>query len=270
LSYASPIKPLIKNQIGSDSREQGNPDSLDIFVQTISRYARLRSSDTQALNELPFTFRRLTHPGTISTVKLHSEDCTILLSGIAFGYKITSTGTRQIISLFLPGDIVDVQRLFFGVIDCSITTLTPAKIANIRKSDFEALVQAHPRIAQALTASVAIEASISREWIVNVGRRDAKSRIAHLLCEFAARMEARELTEEYGLFVPMTQDQIGDALGLTPVHVNRMLRALENEGLIARKGSERTLPNLDALREAGDFTDAYLCQSEGRGSAVSL
>ncbi len=107
-------------------------------------------------------------------------------------------------------------------------------MAFIPRAAFQALILAHPRIGTALWIDTLIDGSIFREWVVNVGRRDARSRIAHLLCEFARRLEVAGLQAEYRYELPMTQEQLADAVGLTPVHVNRILQTLSREGLIER------------------------------------
>ena len=116
---------------------------------------------------------------------------------------------------------------------------------------------ARPAIGAAIIKSTLVEASIVREWVVNVGRRDARERIAHLLCEFAVRLEMRGLSPG-GFELPMTQEQLADATGLTPVHVNRVLKALEAEGLITRQRRHIQFPDWRALQQAGDFSRQYL------------
>jgi CRP-like cAMP-binding protein len=103
-----------------------------------------------------------------------------------------------------------------------------------------------------------VDASIFREWTLNVGRRDARTRTAHLLCEFAMRLEVAGLGEQFDYELPMTQDQLADALGLTPVHVNRTLKALEAEGLIERTRRSVRIVNWKALANVGDFDPNYL------------
>ena len=110
----------------------------------------------------------------------------------------------------------------------------------------------------AMWVDTLIDASIFREWVVNVGRRDARSRIAHLLCEFARRLEAAGLGEDNGYELPMTQEQLADATGLTPVHVNRTLQRLARDGLIVRDKRHIGFPNWEALRRAGGFSETYL------------
>ena len=121
-----------------------------------------------------------------------------------------------------------------------------------------ALVDAHPRVGRALWIDTLIDGSIYREWVMNVGRRPAKQRIAHLLCEFAKRLKMANLGDEHGYSLPMTQEQLADATGLTPVHVNRSLKALEAEGLIVRNRRFVTIPDWERLRDQSGFSEVYL------------
>jgi CRP-like cAMP-binding protein len=115
-----------------------------------------------------------------------------------------------------------------------------------------------PAIGTAVIQLTLVEASILREWVVNVGQRDARARIAHILCEFAVRLEVRGLTSDHGFELPMTQEQLADATGLTSVHVNRVLKGLEADGLITRQRRFIHFDNWRALQDAGDFSRRYL------------
>ena len=103
-----------------------------------------------------------------------------------------------------------------------------------------------------------VDSSIFREWVVNVGRRDARARIAHLLCEFARRLELAGLTNGEGYELPMTQEHLADATGLTPVHVNRTLKRLEKEGLVVRNRRHVGIPDWEQLRAVAGFSELYL------------
>ena len=102
------------------------------------------------------------------------------------------------------------------------------------------------------------DGSIFREWVLNIGRRDARSRIAHLLCEFAYRLSTHDLTPSGVYELPITQEQLADATGLTAVHVNRVLKSLQAEGLIDRNRRIVSFPNWQALRDVADFNPRYL------------
>jgi CRP-like cAMP-binding protein len=124
--------------------------------------------------------------------------------------------------------------------------------------DLQVLARERPAVGHAILVKILVEASIFREWVLNVGRRDSRMRLAHLLCELGVRLEAEGLAEDYGYELPMTQEQLADALGLTPVHVNRTLKALEEEGLIVRSKRSVSFPDWKRLRLVGDFNQRYL------------
>jgi CRP-like cAMP-binding protein len=117
--------------------------------------------------------------------------------------------------------------------------------------------------------SLLVDASIFREWILNVGRRDARTRLAHVLCEFSIRLEAQGLADENGYELPMTQEQLADVLGLTPVHVNRTIMALEAEGFIARDKRRLRFPDWRKMRDVADFNQRYLHLEPQQSGAVA-
>ncbi|HEX8414598.1 MAG TPA: Crp/Fnr family transcriptional regulator [Sphingomicrobium sp.] len=214
--------------------------------------------DKAALAALPHEVRDLNAGSYIVREGTAPGACPVLLEGFAYRQKLASNGERQIVSLHIPGDALDLQHLFLDCADHSVQALTKITVASIPRSALRQLAMARPVIAHAFAVSNQIEASINREWVLNVGRRDAKMRIAHLLCEIAARLAERDLLTVYGLELPMTQEQIGDATGLTSVHVNRMLKTLELEGWIERDGRAIRFPNWEGMRRIADFSPLYL------------
>jgi CRP-like cAMP-binding protein len=172
--------------------------------------------------------------------------------------KYVGSGARQIVSIHMKGDLIDLHNALMGVADHSVQTLTPSKMAKIPIEAIRELADRDPAIKDALWIDTLVDASIHREWIANVGRRDAPTRIAHLLCEFALKLEAIGL-EQMNYELPMTQDQIADATGLTAVHVNRVLQGLAKDGLIERVTSKSVvIGDWKKLAAAGDFHREYL------------
>jgi CRP-like cAMP-binding protein len=133
-------------------------------------------------------------------------------------------------AVHIPGDALDFQNLFLDVSDHSLQMLTRAEVAFVTIRDLQVLARERPAVGHAILVKILVEASIFREWVLNVGRRDATTRVAHLLCELGVRLDAEGLAEDYGYELPMTQEQLADAVGLTSVHVNRTLKALEAKG----------------------------------------
>jgi len=184
--------------------------------------------------------------------------CFAVLEGFACSFKITGVGKRQILGFHIPGDMPDLQSLHLEVLDCSIGTLTPCKLGFIQHEPIRELCEAYPRLAAAFWRETLIDASIFREWVTNVGRRDAYSRIAHVMCELLVRLRAVGLAEDHQFELPITQSEFADATGISTVHVNRTLQELRGDGLIQLKREKLTILDWDRLKEAGDFDATYL------------
>ena len=172
--------------------------------------------------------------------------------------KVTVEGARQIVSVHIPGDFVDLEGSLLNVADHNVQALTRCEVLFIPRDAVRDLIIGHPRIGMAMWVDTLIDGSIFREWMVNLGRRDARARIAHLLCEIARRLEVAGLAEDYRYELPMTQEQLADATGLTSVHVNRVLQALAREGLIERNKRFVGIPDWERLRQTAGFTEIYL------------
>ena len=184
--------------------------------------------------------------------------CCLILEGVGCIYKVTARGKRQISAFQLPGDIPDLLSMHLESLDSSVGTITRCKVAFMWHTDLRALCERFPGIANALWRSTLIDASIFKEWITNVGQRDAFSRLAHLLCETVARARAIGLVEGQSCPFPITQEDLAAATGMTAVHVNRTLRELRAAGLVELGRSKLTVPDWDKLTEAGEFNPAYL------------
>jgi CRP-like cAMP-binding protein len=235
-----------------------NVHSLTLMLRKLEAYCPLDDEDRSAILDLPFVQRRLEAGSYFLREGERPMQCAVLVSGYAYRHKLSGDGHRQIVSLHIPGEALDFQNLYLDVADHNLQTLTGATLAMIPQEAIRGVFNERPAVGRAIMKSVLAEASISREWILNVGRRDARSRIGHLLCEFAVRMDAQGLNGPDGYHLPMTQEQIGDAVGLTSVHVNRTLKGLEADGLLFRNKRQISFPDWERLRDAGDFTKRYL------------
>lgn len=231
---------------------------LELMLRNLELRSPLSADDRQAVLALPYTLRTL----EAATYTIREADpptsCGVLVTGFAYRQKLTGDGARQIVALHIPGDALDFQNLFLDVSDHSVQMLTRGDVAFVARDDIQKLARSHSAIGHAILVKILVEASIFREWVLNVGRRDARVRMAHLLCEFAVRLEAESLTHDYAFELPMTQEQLADAVGLTPVHVNRTLKVLEAEGLITRTRRMVSFPDWKRMREVGDFNQRYL------------
>lgn len=182
----------------------------------------------------------------------------IVLEGWVARYIDLPDGRRQILALMLPGDVCDANAFVFERMDHSLGALTPVRYAEIGRGDFERLMDECPNLAREMWRHELVTVSIQRQWTANIGQRMALERIAHLLCETLLRLQAVGLTEAGSCDFPLTQIEIADATGLTPVHVNRTLRVLREQGLAELRGRRLNLIDPEGLRAVAMFDPAYL------------
>jgi CRP-like cAMP-binding protein len=231
---------------------------IERVVRRFETRGPLDEADRAAIRGLPFAYRTLEPSSYLVREGEPPEHCALLLTGFAYRHKVTGDGERQILALHMPGEFLDLQNSFLEVADHNVQALTRIDVANLPVPALRRLAEAHPLVARAMWIDTLIESAIFREWIVNVGRRDATSRLAHLLCEFTLRLEAAGLASDGRYELPMTQEQLADATGLTAVHVNRVLKELGRQGLISRDKRAIQITDWEGLRAVGDFSPRYL------------
>ncbi len=189
----------------------------------------------------------------------------LILEGWAFRYKTLEDGRRQIIAFFLPGDLCDLHGYILKEMDHSVGALTPVRYTEIPREKIEALTGAGGRLGHALWWDTLVAAAVQREWTVNLGQRDAIERLSHLFCELFFRLRAVGLVDGCRCEIPLTQTDLAEATGMTPVHVNRMVQELRARGLIHWKGREFEAVDLDGLCDVAMFNPTYLhLDHEGR------
>ena len=232
---------------------------LSRLVTKIRTRSALTDADVRAIERLPATARTYEAPGYIVREGMTAPRfCSFILSGFAIRQKLTADGHRQIVGINLPGDIVDLQHLLLAQADHNVQALTRVETLDLDRTALQDVALRFPNIGRALWTDALIEASIHREWILNIGRRDARRRVAHLLCEFALRITAAGLKGEGGYELPMTQEQLGDAVGLTSVHINRTLKSLAADGVMQRDRRHVSFHDWEKVRAVGDFSALYL------------
>jgi CRP-like cAMP-binding protein len=242
--------------------------ALAPMVRKLSLWKHLSEHDREAILALPFTLRSLTAGQYLVWDGDKPQTTCLLRSGFAFRHKSAGNGGRQIVSIHMKGDVVDLQNSLLGVADHNVQMLTPGEVALIPVDAVRELAFANPTVGMAMWYETLVEGSIFREWVLNIGRRDARTRIAHLLCEFAVRLEIAELGRQTDYELPITQEQLADAVSLTPVHVNRTLMKLQEDGLITRTKRVVTIGDWKKLAKEGDFEPRYLHLNSPNGQAA--
>ena len=232
--------------------------ALNPLVRRFETIISLSEDEKKAILNLPVRVADLRADADIVREGDRPSQCCLLVEGFLCRYKYLSDGKRQIMAFYVPGDIPDLLSLHIDVMDHSLATIVASKVAFIPHDALGNLIDQNPRIGNAFWRDTLIDASTFREWIVSLGSRDAYSRIGHLICEMFLKLKAVGLTNGNSFNFPITQGEIGDATGLSTVHVNRSIMELRKEGLIILEKGRCTIPDLRRLEEAAKFDPTYL------------
>ena len=240
---------------GSASQEAKS----DILVRAVSQYAHLAEAEARDLDRLSRgAVRRYSPRSDIVREGDRPRAAFLVRSGWACRYKALPDGRRQIIAVLLPGDVCDLNLDLVRALDHSVAALSHVELTEMMPARLREAMCRHPRLIEAFYWRDMVNASVEREWVLNIGQRSALERLTHLICELYTRLEYLGLVHAGTMPFPMTQSDLADALGLTPVHVNRMMKELRLAGLIQLHSRVLTIPDLDALKSAGMFSDTYL------------
>lgn len=237
------------------------------LVRKLQSIAPLLPSEEAALRGLPFRLRSVPADQDILREGDVSTECCLVVEGFLFRYNLTRKGKRQIHSFHVAGDIPDLQSLHLKVMDHSLGTLVPSQLAFVHHDDLRSLMESYPRLVDLFWRDTLIDAAIFRQWMVGMGQRSAHARIAHLLCELLVKMRAVDLVKDGAFDLPITQAEMGDALGVTPVHVNRVLQEIRDAELITWRGAAATVLDWQGLKKMGEFDAGYLHLRPGSSAA---
>jgi CRP-like cAMP-binding protein len=227
------------------------------LVLKLSHFARLAEDDIHLLNELCVKEERIAAHVTFMSEGEPPRSAFVLTRGLVCRYRLLSDGRRQILSFLLPGDFYDLHLFLMDLVDHSVATIVSTRLAAVgQKAVFDLVTR--PRLRTALWSSMMQEAAMMRERIVALGRRNARGRVAYLLCEFVWRYMAIGMNEGYSIRFPLTQTEIADSLGLTSVHVNRVLQDFRGDKLITLHRGRLTLHDVKRLQNIAEFSRDYL------------
>lgn len=185
-------------------------------------------------------------------------ELTILFSGLMLSSRRLSDGRQQHVALRTPGDVLDHPGFVLGAATVSTTALTSCCAVSIPRRALADVVREHPAVETALQREMALAARVAQEWMVSMGRRSAYARVAHLVCEIDMRLRAVDMAGPAGCLFPLTQSDLADLVGLSVVHVNRVLQQLRGEGLVKLARGHVEVREPARLRQAADFDPAYL------------
>lgn len=229
------------------------------FIRKLNGLTPLSSSDFAVLEEATARSRRFAPRQDLIREGDRPGPVFVVLDGWACRYKVLPNGSRQIMAFLMPGDACDLHIGMLAEMDHGIQALTQSQVATISRAEMEFIMTAHPTIARAMYTSQLVDEGTLRAWIVSMGRRSSIERVAHLMCELYLRAYAIGMEGNNGaLALPLSQLVLADALGMTPVHINRVLKELRLSGAMAlKRGSLTILDPIKLVKTAG-FDENYL------------
>lgn len=228
------------------------------FVDKLHSFGPLQDEEVAALTELtsrPWQvgvktdlIREGDRPGPVF----------VILDGWACRYKILPNGTRQVLAYLMPGDCCDLHIGLLAEMDHSIQVIKPATVVTIPRDTMDGLMDRYRGIAKAMYIAQLVDEGTMRAWITSMGRRTSIERVAHLMCELYVRARNIGLTTEDFLALPLSQPLLADSLGMTTVHLNRVLKALRLEGVMTLERGSLTIINPGKLINIAGFDENYL------------
>jgi CRP-like cAMP-binding protein len=222
------------------ARDDVSAREEDVLRSAISRVVEVGKDVTFVKADVPLT------------------DSNILVDGLVCRYRDMANGERQVTELHVPGDFVDLHSFPLQRLDHNILALVPSRIAVVPHDALRRITETEPHLTRLLWLATAMDAAIHREWMVSIGRRSASARVAHVLCEFYERFKVIGLTSGLRYPLPLTQIDLAECLGLTPIHVNRTLRELRLQKLVTFRSRLVVIDDLPALQALAEFDGNYL------------
>jgi CRP-like cAMP-binding protein len=228
------------------------------LIAKLEHGAKLNDVDRQILETLTANTQRVGPHQDIIREGDEPDDVHLILDGFACRYQILPDGKRHIMAYLVPGDICDFHVAILGEMDHSISTITPCTLVEIPHETIHNITTNHPTLNRAFWWGTLVDEGILREWLVSLGRRSADQRLAHLFCELLIRLQTVGLADHNSFAMPLTQEELADTLGLSTVHVNRMMMELREKELITTNGKRLTINNVERLQDFAQFNPIYL------------
>jgi len=231
---------------------------LQRFVDRLTRRSVLTAEEQQAILDLPCHAQQVGSNKDFVALGDTVDHASFIVEGFVGRFDQTVEGKRQITAIHIPGDIADLHTLHLAPLDHELSALGPAVVAFMPHRAFRYMLDRSPHLTQAFWRDTFIRLGIMREWVTNLGRRDAIARVAHVVCELAVRLQNVDLAQNLSFSIPWTQTDLADACGISNVHANRVVQELRRHGLMDWDSRKVMIRDWDAVAKIGDFSDEYL------------
>jgi CRP-like cAMP-binding protein len=232
--------------------------ALQLFANRLAARSILTDEEASAVLSLSGQIRQVAaHQDFVQLGERVDHSC-LVMDGMVGRFGQNKDGGRQITCLHMAGDMADLPSVVSPKSGWGLMAMTATTVLRLPHADLRRIAAQHPGVAEAFWRDCVADGSIFSEWVVNVGRRDALTRIAHVLCEMAIRCEYAGLGDRHAFPLPITQSDLGDATGLTSIHVNRTLKTLKAQCGVTMKSGTVTIPDWDMLVSIGDFDAGFM------------
>ena len=238
----------------------------NLLTRKLELFGPLPDADRRVLDEIVASPRIVEGHLDIAREGESPKHVRLILEGFACRYKQLEDGRRQIMAYLVPGDLCDLHVFILKAMDHSIATLTTSKVVDIPRSRILELTE-RPAIARAFWWMTLVDEATLREWLVNLGQRDAEERVAHLFCELHLRLKSVGLSDGARFSLPITQAELGDTMGISSVHANRALQSLRSKDLITFRNREVVILDVARLQQLSGFNPNYLHLKGGKHDA---
>ncbi|MBW3560243.1 MAG: Crp/Fnr family transcriptional regulator [Proteobacteria bacterium] len=230
----------------------------ELLIRKMERRAVLTEADKAVLAELPLDPGFVGAKHDIVRQSGRPTKSTLLVSGMCARYHVFADGKRQFTQLHVPGDFVDLHSFLLTAMDHGVLALSDCEIASVPHEAIKRVTDTHPRLTRALWLDTLVDGAIHRQWLARMGRQSSAANLAHLICELCARLQFVGLGSSAGFDVPLRQEDVADLLGLSPVHVNRVLQELRTGGMVWWEHQHVRILDWDRLSAMAEFDLTYL------------
>jgi len=238
--------------------DQASGAALQLFVKRLASRSVLTDEEVSALLGLNGQIKEIAaHTDFVGIGEQVDHSC-LVIDGLVGRFGQNKNGARQITCLHIPGDMADLPSVVNPKSEWALGSLASTTVLRVPHTELRRLAAKHPGVAEAFWRDCVADGSIFSEWVVNVGRRDALSRLAHVFCEMAVRCEYAGLGDKRSFPLPITQTDLGDATGLTGVHVNRTLKELRTRSIVELRAGTVTIQDWEQLVSVADFDAGFL------------
>ena len=231
---------------------------IDSLILNLEHRDHMTDDEKAHLRKLVTLERHFARGEDIVQERSRPKYSTLMLEGFSARYKLTQSGSRQITALHLPGDFVDLHAFPLRLMDHGIMAMSPCRVALVDHGYLTAITEGMPHLTRLFWLQTLIDGAMQRERIVAMGRKSAKSHLAHLFCELFVRLKVVKLTDGYSFNLPLTQQELSDVLGLSIVHLNKTLQTLRRDKVLTFEGEVVTILEWDRLSEIAEFDPTYL------------